>query len=278
MAAGWTRPHFSVSLRRLQDVSAGRACGRRTCPRSTGAAGWGPGRARAANEVIGSSIWWGPIVFGNQAPDAGNAELLALFGTEEQKRRWLEPLWRRDPLGVLDDRSLTSGSDPTLLATTARLDGDEWVIDGREVVHDQRHRRRPADRDGGHRSRRRAAPACVVFLVPADTPGVSGFVTSRPRAAGAVRATGTRRSATTGSASGRMRCSASAGRIRDGPGPARPRPHPPLHALARPVAARVRHPLRAVVSSAHAFGGPLAARQTGRTGSRIPLPRCTRRG
>src|SRR5206468_3319805 len=43
------------------------------------------------NEVIGRAIW-GQLVFGCQAPDAGNAEILQLYGTDEQRERWLRPL------------------------------------------------------------------------------------------------------------------------------------------------------------------------------------------
>jgi alkylation response protein AidB-like acyl-CoA dehydrogenase len=82
------------------------------------------------NEVIGRSMW-GQLVFGCQAPDAGNAEILHLYGTEEQKERWLAPLVAGE---VRSFFSMTepevSGADPTGLQTTAALEGDEWVIDG----------------------------------------------------------------------------------------------------------------------------------------------------
>jgi len=82
------------------------------------------------NEVIGRSIW-AQLVFGCQAPDAGNAEILHLYGTEEQRERWLAPLVAGE---VRSFFSMTepevSGADPTALQTTAVLDGDEWVIDG----------------------------------------------------------------------------------------------------------------------------------------------------
>jgi acyl-CoA dehydrogenase len=82
------------------------------------------------NELIGRSVW-APLVFGCQAPDAGNAEILNLFGTPEQRERWLRPLVAGD---VRSFFSMTepevSGSDPTGLRTTAVRDGDEWVIDG----------------------------------------------------------------------------------------------------------------------------------------------------
>jgi acyl-CoA dehydrogenase len=84
------------------------------------------------NEVIGRTTW-GQLVFGCQAPDAGNAEILHMFGTDEQKERWLRPLVAGD---VRSFFSMTepdvSGADPTGLETTAVLDGEEWVIDGRK--------------------------------------------------------------------------------------------------------------------------------------------------
>ena len=57
------------------------------------------------NEEIGRSLW-GQLVFGCQAPDAGNAEILWLYGTDEQKERWLGPLVAGDvALVLLDDRA-----------------------------------------------------------------------------------------------------------------------------------------------------------------------------
>ena len=82
------------------------------------------------NEVIGRALW-GQLVFGCQAPDAGNAEILHLYGTGEQQERWLRPLVAGD---VRSFFSMTepevSGADPTGLRTTAVRDGDEWVVDG----------------------------------------------------------------------------------------------------------------------------------------------------
>lgn len=84
------------------------------------------------NEIIGRSMW-APRIFGCQAPDTGNAEILHMFGTEEQKERWLQPLIAGE---IRSFFSMTepdvSGSDPTGLRTSAVLDGDEWVINGRK--------------------------------------------------------------------------------------------------------------------------------------------------
>jgi alkylation response protein AidB-like acyl-CoA dehydrogenase len=82
------------------------------------------------NEVIGRSHW-APLVFGCQAPDAGNAEILNQFGTPEQRERWLMPLVAgeiRSFFAMTEPE--VSGADPTRLRATAVADGDEWVIDG----------------------------------------------------------------------------------------------------------------------------------------------------
>ena len=82
------------------------------------------------NEEIGR-VTWAQYVFNCQAPDAGNGEILHLYGTDEQKERWLKPLVEGEARSFF---SMTepdvSGADPTDLRTSARLDGDEWVIDG----------------------------------------------------------------------------------------------------------------------------------------------------
>jgi alkylation response protein AidB-like acyl-CoA dehydrogenase len=87
-------------------------------------------------EVLGQSPL-GHICFGTQAPDAGNAELLHLHGTDEQKKHYLVPLARgeiRSCFAMTEPH--TAGSNPTLLDATAVLekgkDGDEWVINGRK--------------------------------------------------------------------------------------------------------------------------------------------------
>ncbi len=73
----------------------------------------------------------GHLVFGCQAPDAGNLEILHRYGSAEQKRRWLEPLAAGEIRScfAMTEPEL-AGSNPTELRTTARRDGDEYVIDG----------------------------------------------------------------------------------------------------------------------------------------------------
>ncbi len=82
------------------------------------------------NEILGRSPY-APRIFGCQAPDTGNAEILHLFGTPEQKERWLKPLVAGE---IRSCFSMTepevSGADPVNLRTRAVRDGDEWVING----------------------------------------------------------------------------------------------------------------------------------------------------
>src|SRR5262245_18413720 len=81
-------------------------------------------------EEIGRSAV-GPAVFNCGAPDTGSMEILAEYGTEEERRRWLEPLLAGD---IRSCFSMTepgvAGSDPTLLRTRAVRDGDSWVLNG----------------------------------------------------------------------------------------------------------------------------------------------------
>ena len=82
------------------------------------------------NEEIGRSAY-AQLVFGCQAPDAGNAEILHLFATDEQKERFLRPLVAGEMRSFFAmTEPDVAGSDPTLLQTRATRDGDDWVIDG----------------------------------------------------------------------------------------------------------------------------------------------------
>ncbi len=80
------------------------------------------------NEVIGRS-YWAQLVFGCQAPDAGNAEILLEFGTAGQQERWLRPLVAGEVRSFFAmTEPEVSGSDPTGLRGTGVREGDTWVI------------------------------------------------------------------------------------------------------------------------------------------------------
>lgn len=110
-------------------------------------------------------------MFGTNNGIAG--QVLVGFGTENQKQRWLGPIASGEVVASFALTEPEAGSDPSGLITKARLDGDGWVIDGNKrfitnatsadlfVVF---ARTRPADDEG---------KGIAVFLVPADTPGVS---------------------------------------------------------------------------------------------------------
>jgi acyl-CoA dehydrogenase len=82
-------------------------------------------------EEMGRSPAVAPMAFNCAAPDTGNMEILAEHGTEEQRRRWLEPLLAGE---IRSCFSMTepevAGSDPRTLRARAELDGSEWVING----------------------------------------------------------------------------------------------------------------------------------------------------
>jgi acyl-CoA dehydrogenase len=99
-------------------------------PPEAGGTGEGFLAYASLNEEIGR-VLWAQLVFNCQAPDAGNGEILNLFGTEAQKKAWLMPLVEGEARSFFSmTEPEVSGADPTGLRTTAVLDGDEWVING----------------------------------------------------------------------------------------------------------------------------------------------------
>ncbi len=84
------------------------------------------------SEVLGRTPF-GHYVFGCQAPDAGNLEILHQYGSDEQKAAYLMPLARGEIRSCFSmTEPDTAGSNPTELACSARADGDDYVINGRK--------------------------------------------------------------------------------------------------------------------------------------------------
>lgn len=94
-----------------------------------GGLGYGQVKLGLMNEILGRSAW-APSVFGCQAPDSGNAEILAHYGSEEQKRRYLKPLLAGDIVSCYSMTEPHAGADPKMFTTRAVRDGDDWVING----------------------------------------------------------------------------------------------------------------------------------------------------
>jgi acyl-CoA dehydrogenase len=159
-------------VRSLQEQAKARGLWAPHVPPEAGGSGQGFLAYAHLNEEIGRSTY-AQLVFGCQAPDAGNAEILHLFGTEEQKERWLRPLVAGE---IRSFFSMTEpevpGSDPTTLRTTARREGDEWVIDGHKWFSSGADGATfgivMAVTDSDAEPHRRASQ----IVVPVDTPGV----------------------------------------------------------------------------------------------------------
>ncbi|GAB2996650.1 acyl-CoA dehydrogenase family protein [Amycolatopsis acidiphila] len=140
-------------------------------PPELGGGGFGQVKLGLMHEILGQ-CGYAPPVFGNNAPDSGNAELLAVGATEEQKQKWMYPLLDGKLRSAFSMTEPGAGADPTLLSTRAVRDGDDWVINGHKwftsnaSVADFLIVMAVTDPDA--HPRRRAS----MFVVPADTPGV----------------------------------------------------------------------------------------------------------
>ena len=137
-----------------------------------GGQGYGQVKLALLNEILGRSQW-APIVFGCQAPDTGNAEIIAHYGTAEQKKRYLQPLLDGELFSSYSMTEPQGGADPTQFKCRAVRDGDDWIINGWKYFS----------------SNAKTAAFLLVmvvtnpdvspyqgmsmFLVPTDTPGVN---------------------------------------------------------------------------------------------------------
>lgn len=93
-----------------------------------GGPGYGQLKLALMNEILGRSSW-APTVFGTAAPDTGNAEILAMFGTPEQKDKYLAPLMAGEICSSFAMTEPQGGSDPLSFTSKAWREGDEWVLD-----------------------------------------------------------------------------------------------------------------------------------------------------
>ncbi|WP_319457029.1 MULTISPECIES: acyl-CoA dehydrogenase family protein [unclassified Mycobacterium] len=136
-----------------------------------GGPGYGQVKLGLINERLGRSSA-APIVFGCQAPDSGNAEILARYGTPEQRDRWLAPLIDGRIMSCFAMTEPHGGADPRVLTTSARLDGDSWVINGEKWFSSNAHVASffivmaVSEPDAADYKRH------SMFVVPAETPGI----------------------------------------------------------------------------------------------------------
>jgi acyl-CoA dehydrogenase len=136
-----------------------------------GGKGFGQVKLALLNEILGRSEY-GPAVFGSQAPDSGNTEILAHYGSASQKAKYLQPLLNNDIVSCFAMTEPQGGADPKLIATTAERHGTGWVINGSKWFAS--HARYAAfyivvavtDPDAAPHER------MSMFIVPSDAPGI----------------------------------------------------------------------------------------------------------
>ncbi|PAL24217.1 acyl-CoA dehydrogenase family protein [Sphingopyxis sp. GW247-27LB] len=136
-----------------------------------GGKGYGQLKLALMNEQFGRSRF-GPIVFGSQAPDTGNSEILAHYGTPEQKERFLDPLLANEIVSCFAMTEPQGGADPLVLTMSAVPDGDEWVLNGEKWFASNARFASffivMAVTDPDALPHRRMS----MFIVPAETPGL----------------------------------------------------------------------------------------------------------
>jgi acyl-CoA dehydrogenase len=137
-----------------------------------GGEGHGQLKLSLLNEILGRSSW-APLIFGCQAPDTGNAEILAHFGTPEQKERYLRPLLGGEVFSCYSMTEPHAGSDPTEFKTLAVRDGGEWVINGWKFFSSNASTAAFLIVMAVTDPETSPYRGMSMFLVPTDTPGVN---------------------------------------------------------------------------------------------------------
>jgi acyl-CoA dehydrogenase len=164
-------PLFEKLVRPLQqEVKARNLWGCHLGP-ELGGPGYGQVKLGLMNEILGRALF-APIVFGAHAPDSGNCEILAHYGTPEQKEKYLRPLLDNDIVSCFAMTEPQGGADPKVFTTTAVRDGDHWVISGQKwFASNARYAAfyivmAITDPEVS------AYQGMSMFIVPADTPGI----------------------------------------------------------------------------------------------------------
>ena len=136
-----------------------------------GGQGYGQLKLALLNEILGRSLW-ASLVFGCQAPDTGNAEIIAHYGTPEQKEKYLQPLLDGECFSSYSMTEPHAGADPTLFKCRAHKDGDEWVINGWKYFSSNAKTASFLIVMAVTDPEVSAYQGMSMFLVPTDTPGI----------------------------------------------------------------------------------------------------------
>jgi acyl-CoA dehydrogenase len=141
---------------------------------------WGPGLTNVEYaplaEILGRSIHLAPEATNSNAPDTGNMEILTLFGTDEQKERWLKPLLAGEIASAFAmTEPAVASSDATNIELRMESDGDHYVLNGRKWwISNALHKRcevlivmgKTNPDAEPHRQQ-------SMLVVPVDTPGIT---------------------------------------------------------------------------------------------------------
>jgi acyl-CoA dehydrogenase len=165
-------PNFIKLVRPLQQQVRDRKLWACHLGPELGGPGFGQVKLALMNEILGRSRF-GPITFGCQAPDTGNGEILAHYGTQEHKERFLQPLLENEMVSCYSMTEPHGGADPKVFTTRALRVGDEWVISGEKWFSSNA---RWADFLIVMAVTDPEAPPyqrMSMFIVPMDTPGIN---------------------------------------------------------------------------------------------------------
>ena len=154
-------PKIKALVKALQDQIKDQGLWAIFLDKELGGPGYGQLKLGLLNEILGR-YGSAPALFGAAAPDTGNMEMLAAYGTEAQKERWLKPLLNQEIFSAYSMTEPQGGSDPNLFRTHAVRDGDQWVINGEKWF------------SSGGRVADILFVMCTngMFVVPRETPGV----------------------------------------------------------------------------------------------------------
>ncbi len=171
-AKEYNDPDFIRHIRPLQQEVKDRGLWACHLGPELGGLGFGQLKLALLNEILGRSRF-APVVFGCQAPDTGNAEILAHYGNDDLKARFLQPLLDGEISSCYSMTEPTGGADPTAFKCMAVEDGDDFVINGEKWFSSNARYSSflivmtVTDPEAPPHQR------MTMFVVPTDTPGVN---------------------------------------------------------------------------------------------------------